>query len=559
MLLLAVLMLGALAMQLATPQIVRLFLDGAREGSPVADLTRLALIFLAVVISGQLVNSLGRYAGEDVGWTATNALRTDLVKHCLRLDMSFHKQHAPGELIERIDGDVNLLSNFFSQFIIGIISNLLLLCGVLVMLYREDWRIGLALTFFSVLALIVLNFTRGLAVKHLSRVRETSGKFYGFVGEHLAGTEDIRASGGAAYVMQRLYRFLRDWLKQQISAYKRHALMRTSAFFTFVLGNSIALGLGAWLFMRGKITLGTVYLILHYTELLSNPIQEIRNQLQDLQRATASIARVEDLFATIPLVQDGPGVELPQGPLALAFEDVHFAYEDGELVLQGISFGLQPGQVMGLLGRTGSGKTTIGRLIARFYDPDSGSVILGGIRASEATLSQLRRKVGVVTQDVQLFHATVRDNLTFFRKDVSDLQILSVLDELSLSKWLSSMPQGLDTILGSGGGSLSAGEAQLLALARCFLADPSLIVLDEASSRLDPATEQLIEAALDKLLKGRTAVVIAHRLETVNRADRIVILDRGRVLEQGDRSTLANDANSRFHQLLQTGIKEVLA
>lgn len=559
MLLLAVLMLGALAMQLATPQIVRLFLDGAREGSPVADLTRLALIFLAVVISGQLVNSLGRYAGEDVGWTATNALRTDLVKHCLRLDMSFHKQHAPGELIERIDGDVNLLSNFFSQFIIGIISNLLLLCGVLVMLYREDWRVGLALTFFSVLALIVLNFTRGLAVKHLSRVRETSGKFYGFVGEHLTGTEDIRANGGAAYVMQRLYRFLRDWLKQQISAYKRHALMRTSAFFTFVLGNSIALGLGAWLFMRGKITLGTVYLILHYTELLSNPIQEIRNQLQDLQRATASIERVEGLFATIPLVQDGPGAELPHGPLALAFEDVHFAYEDGEFVLQGISFGLQPGQVMGLLGRTGSGKTTIGRLIARFYDPDSGSVILGGIRASEATLSQLRRKVGVVTQDVQLFHATVRDNLTFFRKGVSDQQILSVLDELSLSKWLSSMPQGLDTILGPGGGSLSAGEAQLLALARCFLADPSLIVLDEASSRLDPATEQLIEAALDKLLKGRTAVVIAHRLETVNRADRIVILDRGRVLEQGDRSTLANDANSRFHQLLQTGIKEVLA
>jgi len=557
--LLALLMFGALGLQLLTPQIVRRFLDGAEGGAPLGQLINWALLFLLAVVLREVVNGAGRYVGEDVGWTATNALRTDLVKHCLRLDMSFHKSHAPGELIERLDGDVNLLSNFFSQFAIGIVSNLLLLLGVLVMLYREDWRLGLVLTVFTAVALLVLNYTRGLAVGKLAESRGMAGRFYGFLGEHLAGTEDIRANGAVGYAMHRLYGELRDWLRIHTVAYRLHALMRASGSFVFLVGNGLAFGLGAWLFLRSSISLGTVYLITRYTDLLKEPIAELRNQLQDLQRATASISRIERLFAEHSAVQSGPGVELPAGALSLQFRNVQFAYEDDQPVLRGVDLDLPAGQVLGLLGRTGSGKTTIGRLIARFYDPSQGEILLGGQRAADAKLPDLRRRVGVVTQDVQLFHGTVRDNLTFFRREVADEQIAAVLLELGLGSWLESLADGLNSVLPAGGAGLSAGEAQMLALARCFLANPSIIVLDEPSSRLDPVTEQRIERALDRLLRGRTAIIIAHRLETIQRADRIVILEQGQVVEQGERLQLASDTGSRLYQLLQAGIKEVLA
>jgi len=227
-------------------------------------------------------------------------------------------------------------------------------------------------------------------------------------------------------------------------------------------------------------------------------------------------------------------------------------------VLHDVSLVLQPGRVLGLLGRTGSGKTTLARLLTRLYDPDGGAVRLGGIDTREADIHTLRRSVGMVTQDVQLFAASIRDNLTFFDPEISDAEIAMALETLGLTDWVMNMAEGLNTVLEAGGGSLSAGEGQLLAFTRIFLEDPGLVVLDEASSRLDPATEQLIERAVDRLLADRTGVIIAHRLETVNRADDIMILESGRVVEAGPRAGLAADPGSRFAGLLATGIEEVL-
>jgi ATP-binding cassette, subfamily B, bacterial len=228
-------------------------------------------------------------------------------------------------------------------------------------------------------------------------------------------------------------------------------------------------------------------------------------------------------------------------------------------VLSELSFQLKPGSVLGLLGRTGSGKTTLARLIFRLYDPQSGCIEINGGDVRDASLEVLRRNIAIVTQDVQLFRASVRDNLTFFDRSISDEQILKTLEELKLGDWVRSLPEGLSTQLDTGSRSLSAGEAQLLAFTRVFLRNPGLVILDEASSRLDPATEQRLERAIDKLLQNRTAIIIAHRLGTVQRADEIMILDNGRVSEYGDRQQLATDVNSRFYQLLQTGMEEVLA
>jgi len=214
---------------------------------------------------------------------------------------------------------------------------------------------------------------------------------------------------------------------------------------------------------------------------------------------------------------------------------------------------------LGLLGRTGSGKSTIARLLLRLYDPSSGELYVGDVQPSKANLQELRQRVGLVTQDVQLFQASVRDNLSFFNPAISDAQMLTVLDDLELTAWLNALPAGLDTELTAGGGGLSAGQAQLLAFARIFLMDPGLVILDEASSRLDPATQQLIERAVSKLLQNRTAILIAHRLETVQRADDILILDSGQIVEQGARLALAADPISHFYHLLQVGLTEVLA
>jgi ATP-binding cassette subfamily B protein len=214
--------------------------------------------------------------------------------------------------------------------------------------------------------------------------------------------------------------------------------------------------------------------------------------------------------------------------------------------------------VLGLLGRTGSGKTTFTRLLVRLYDPTTGAIRLGGRDLRDVPLAALPARVGVVTQDVQLFHAPVRDNVTLFDPSVPDERIAALLDELGLGPWLRALPEGLDTRLAPGGGDLSAGQAQLLAFARVFLKDPGLVILDEASARLDPATERLLERAIDRLLAGRTAVVIAHRPASVERVDRIAILEHGRLVEEGPRADLAADPSSRFGQLLQAGLGEVL-
>jgi len=559
-LLLVLLLLGGIGLQLWTPLLLRSFIDTATGGGPLATLIQIALVYVIAALVQQGLQAYSGYLGEDLSWTATNELRVRLAEHCLRLDMGFHKAHNPGQMIERIDGDVTGLSAFFSQLIIGIASNLVLVVGVVLLLFREDWRVGIAMALFASLAVFAMLRVRSIAVPYMAAVRQSSALFYGFLGEQLNGLEDIRSNGATAHVMRRFYEPLKAWLDNDRKAGLGMAAIWVTTILTFAVGHALSLGLGGYLFYQGAITLGTVHLIFNYTELIRRPIEQVRTQLQELQKASASIIRVRDLLNRTAAVKDGTGRSIPAGPLSVEFDHLTFGYADansGELVLSDLSFRLEPGKVMGLLGRTGSGKTTTARLLLRFYDATSGEIRLGGIPVKEAPIANLRARVGIVTQDVQLFHATVRENLTFFDTSIPDAQIWAALEDLGLTEWVQALPKGLDTEL-EGSSGLSAGEAQLLAFGRLFLADPGLVILDEASSRLDPATERLIERAVSRLLEGRTGIIIAHRLGTIQRADQIMILEDGRILEQGDRERLAADPSSRFHRLLQTGLEEVL-
>ena len=558
-LLLGICLVTGIGLQLLNPQILRYFIDAAaKEGAPMS-LVIAGLLFVAVALLNQGVSIATTYFSEYVAWTATNALRSDLVAHCLSLDMGFHKARTAGELIERIDGDVDALSNFFSQFAVSLLSNMLLLLGVLVLFFYIDWRVGVTMTAFSAVAFLIMLYLRHRAIPFWKQQRQMSATFYGFLSERLGGTEDIRANGATAYILLRFYLLLRQWFPVFKRAIFAAANMGISSLFMFVCGSALALMLGAYLWSIKLITVGTVYLMFRYTDMLSQPLDEIQTQFQDLQQAEACIQRVKELLNAKPALQDHGRTPLPRGALAVEFRNVSFGYAAGEPVIRDLTFSVQPEKVLGVLGRTGSGKTTLARLLFRLYDPQAGEVCVGGVPVQAARLRELRQHIGMVTQDVQLFRATVRDNLTFFNRSIPDARILETLEDVGLFPWYCSLPAGLDSELGADGAGLSAGEAQLLAFTRVFLINPGLVILDEASSRLDPATEYLIERAVDKLLAGRTAIVIAHRLTTVSRADDILMLENGRVLEYGPREALVADAASHFYHLLQTGLEEARA
>jgi ABC-type multidrug transport system fused ATPase/permease subunit len=589
---LTILLFGSIALQLVLPQIMRGFIDTTLAGGAVETSARAGLLFIVVALVHQVVSVSAAYVGERVGWTATNALRTDLARHCLRLDMSFHNAHTPGEMIERIDGDITALTNFFSRFVIHLVGNLLLLVGAAIVLIVDEWQAGLVLSVYTAGVLFIVGRLASIAVPHWAAARQASADHFGFLEERLAGTEDIRSCGAMAYVMRRFYKLMRALMRKTLKAGLMVNVLINVQFMLSSVGQVVALVVGALLFRSGAITLGTAYLIFHYSQIIFwGPIMRMMFQVEDLQRAGASVERVRELLSvqtkigTVEIVDHvSPVLTTGYPALSVVFEGVSFGYdvdrqqaddedtETGELadvpekeaVLHDLSFSLQPGRVLGLLGRTGSGKTTIARLLFRLYDPDEGAICLGDGDGTPTDirhmpLAELRRRVGMVTQDVQLFHATVRDNLTFFDEGISDELILGVFRDLGMWEWYETLPQGLDTELASGGKGLSAGEAQLLAMARIFLQGPGLVILDEASSRLDPATERLIERALDRLLSAprRTAIVIAHRLRTVQRADEILILEEGRICEHGPRAVLANDPTSRLYSLLRTGLVDL--
>jgi len=555
---LATLVFSSIGLQLVNPQVIRFFIDATQARGPLRTLVIAAGLFIAIALVQRIVAFYATYVAENVGWTATNALRADLALHCLRLDMSFHKKRTPGEMIERIDGDVTALANFFSQIVIKVLGNAILIIGILLLLFREDWRVGLGLTVYSLLTVFVLSLLQNIAVSKWAAERQVYAETFGFLEERISGTEDIRAAGAESYVMMRLYQFLRRMLQTNRTADMMSNLTFASTNTLYVIGYTVGLALGAYLYSQKQVSIGAAYLIVFYIGMLSKPLESIREQVQDLQEATASMERVEELLHTQREIQETARAALPAGKAQVEFRAVSFSYDAQENVLQDVSFQLQPGKVLGLLGRTGSGKTTLARLLFRLYDPGAGSILLDGVDIRNLAPGDLRDHLGMVTQDVQLFHASIRENLTFFSKRIADDKIERLLDELGLGQWVQSLPDGLNTRLAAGGQGLSAGEAQLLAFTRVFLKNPGLVILDEASSRLDPVTENLLERAMDRLLQDRTGIIIAHRLRTVQRADEIMILEHGRVVEYGPRAFLANDPDSRFYSLLQTGLEEVL-
>jgi ABC-type multidrug transport system fused ATPase/permease subunit len=616
-LLLSALILAGIALQLLNPQILRTFIDATQQGGAAPLLAGAALLYLLVGLAQHGAGLATVALSLDVGWRATNLLRADLLRHVLRLDMPFHKTHTPGALIERVDGDVSALGDFFAQFLVRVVANVLLVAAILLLVLRTNALAGATLAGYVLLTLAVLWRVQRIGVARWHAAREAWSAQMGFIEEQYTGAEDVRGVGAEGFALHRLYGYMRTLTATARAGWMAQALGYAATNFLYVAGYALGLALGAWLYLQGELSIGAAFVLVYYVGMLADPLDALRDQGEVLQQATVGVRRVSELFRLQPRVQSGDRQTLPAGALAVTLAHVSFAYaderqEEGETGRQGdkergrqgewetgregergkegegetgesslstlqspnppiaqsfslpptlhdITLDLPPGRVLGILGRTGSGKTTLTRLLCRLYDPGAGVIRLGGVDLRTAPLPDLRRRVGVVTQEVQLFQATLRDNITFFDATITDARIEGALAELGLAAWVRAMPAGLDTPLAAGGRGFSAGEAQLLAFTRLLLRDPGLVILDEAAARLDPITEQRLEGAIDRLLRHRTGVIVAHRLHTLQRADDILILEQGRVVEYGTRAELAARPDTRFAQLLRHGLEEVLA
>lgn len=559
MMILLIMLLTSTGLQLLNPQIIKQFIDTAAEGGGLAGLIQLAGLFLVLAVISQLLTVAVSYLGNDISWLATNRLRGDLLKHCLRLDMRFHNVKTPGEMIERVDGDVTSISNFFAMFIVQVLGSFVLLAGILGFMVTVSLPITIVMAVFTLVSILFMVLIRDLGVNSSKKEREASASLFGLIEERIAGIEDVQANGNVPYVMNRFHRMMRAVFLKGRRAWMLRVVPWNTTVILFTIAVTAVLLLGVRYYLIGEISLGTLFLIYQYTQLLNDPIEMLGNQVQEFQKAKSGMLRSRELLSNRSEIVDGEQDQLPDGALGLEFEGVTFSYNKDKPVLKDITFTVKPGERLGIIGRTGSGKSSLSRVLLRLYNIDSGVIRVGGTDITKLKLPALYRRVGMVTQDVQLFDGTLRDNLTLFNNALSDDFILQTTERLGLRQWIDSLPEGLNTHLTTGGSSLSAGEAQLFALTRVFLTQPSLVVLDEPSSRLDAATETMLQAAVDQLMSQCTGIIIAHRLATLEQVNKIMVLGDGRILEFGEREALAQDPASHYARLLMTGREEELA
>ncbi|MFC5144786.1 ABC transporter ATP-binding protein [Streptomyces aureoversilis] len=551
-LLLAALLLAEILLQVSQPQFLRYFVNGALNRAAEGTLLVLGGCYLATALAGQTAAVAAQHCGVSVAWNSGDRLRARLVDQCLRLDADYHRRHPPGELLDRIDGDVTKLAGVLSRTVLDVVGQLLLMICVLAALCVLDWRLGLLYVPLWGASLPLLTRGFGRSMPELEAGRQAGTGLLGWLEERLSATEDIRANGAVPHVLRDLGDRLTAYTATAARAARAAVRWPMSVQALSQLSFVLALSLGTWLHQRRELSTGDVLAALSYVTVLRQPLSRITQQLGEFEEAVVSLRRVRRMLARRPGLADGTA-ELGAGALPVEFDHVTFAYPGGGNVLSDVSFLLPPGRQLGVVGRTGCGKSTLIRLLFRFHDPDKGAVRLAGHDTRTLRLTSLRGRVALVTQEVHILSGTLRDNLTLFDPSVDDRRVLRALDEVGLTPWYETLPEGLDTPLGGAGTGLSAGQAQLVALVRAWVRDPGLVLLDEFSSRLDPHSEQLLHSALRRFLSGRTAVIVAHRLQTLREVDQVLVLGESGPLEYGPREDLMAHPESELGRLLRAG------
>jgi len=533
----ATLLLGT-AIALAPPFLAKYALDDAVQ-SRGGRLTLVVVLFLAAGLANWGMAYAQTYLTGWVGERMLADLRSTLFEHLQRLSLGFYERTRAGVIISRLTNDVEALDQLVTDGVSTLIQSTLTLIGTAILLFVLDWRLALAtLTVIPVMSVGTVLFRRYSTMAYRA-VRERLGLVTAVLAEDIAGMRVVQAFTRE----QTNIRHFRE-VSERYRAANQQTVVLSGWYFPFVdllstVALAIVLGYGGHLYFDGAVQIGTLFAFMLYVQNFFDPVQALSQLYGTFLSATAALDKINDLLDEEPEVVDRPGArDLGQLAGAVRFEDVRFAYGRGDEVLHGIDLDVPAGSTVALVGHTGAGKSTIAKLLARFYDPTGGRITLDGTDLRDVTQASLRRQLGVVPQEGFLFAGSVRDNIAFGRPDATDDEILAVSRAVGADDFIRELEDGYDTELGERGSRLSLGQRQLVAFARALLADPRILVLDEATSSVDIGTERRIEVALHTLLAGRTAFVIAHRLSTIRDADVIVVLEHGRVVEQGSHEEL---------------------
>jgi len=519
-----------------------------------------ALAFVALVIS-TIAGYLMTRRLFTVSETALGALRSRTFRHIHDLSMLHQQSERRGSMVSRVTSDVDQISQFlqFGGMQLLLASGQLIVSTLVMLIY--SWQLTLVvLLAFGPAVVIIRLFQKRLAAVYRA-VREHTGVMLGAVAESVVGATVIRAYGVAGRTERRL-----DSSIESLQAAQQKAL-RTSvtSFSSGEIGAGLALAavvaVGTWMGVGGGLSVGELTAFLFLVTLFIQPVQIATDMLNEAQNAVAGWRRVLDVLDLDPDVADpdDQGVVLPAGPLSVEFRGVSFRYPGGPIVLAEVDLAIPARTKVAVVGETGSGKTTFAKLLTRLMDPADGSVLLSGTPLTSVRFSSLRSRVVMVPQDGFLFDATIAENIRFAAPALSDADLALAFEELGLSDWVAGLPGGLETPVGERGEALSVGERQLVALVRAYVADPDLLVLDEATSAVDPATEVRLQRALDLVTRGRTTVAIAHRLSTAQAADEVIVVDAGRVVQRGPHAVLLEDTDSIYAKLYASWLEQTRA
>jgi len=533
------LLIGVAALQLVPPLFQRAIVDGVIGERDLTQLTILVASLVGVYALQQLVTAGDLYLRHALGQRFIFDLRVHLYAYLQRLSLSFFERTSTGELMSRVTNDVNALESFVTHGAALTVVDLLRLLGAAGVLFWLDWRLALAVLAPLPVIAVALRYFNTRIRPIYRQVRNRLGDINARLQDSLSGIRVIQAFAGEERELERFAVESERYLEARVQGIRYWATFFPSMRFVASLGTAIVLGLGATMVVRGELTLGTMVAFLSYITSFYQPIHRLTEVDNVLQEAIAAGERIFELLDTASEVVDHPSAkDLGAVRGHVAFEHVSFRYGTGEEVLQDVTFEVRPGDMVALVGPSGAGKTSIANLISRFYDPVQGRVTLDGHDLRDIALASLRHHVAIVLQDTFLFNTSVRENLLFGNPNASDAELVTATKAAYANEFIETLPEGYETQIGERGVKLSGGQKQRLALARAILADPRILILDEATSSVDAEAEYLIQQALESVLRGRTSLVIAHRLSTIRNADKIIALEDGRIDEVGSHHEL---------------------
>jgi ABC-type multidrug transport system fused ATPase/permease subunit len=542
-------LLGVTAASLLPPYLVGRTVDEVQQGNT-SELIWLVSAFLAAGVLGVVLGYVQTYF---TGWTGERMLadlRELVFGHLQRLSLGFFERNRAGVIISRLTNDVEALDQLVTDGVTSLVQNTLILVGSAVVLFILDWRLALAtLVVIPAMGLATAWF-RKRSGRAYRAVRETLGAVTATLAEDIAGMRVLQSFTRERAAQDKFREVADTYRISNMQTVTLNGVYFPVVDFLSTIATATVLGYGGWLASNGDVSIGTLVAFLGYLTNFFDPVQQLSQLYNTFLSAVAALDKITDLLDEEPEVLDRPGaIDLPSIRGDVSFENVRFAYGRGPEVLHGIDLEVAAGTTVALVGHTGAGKSTIAKLLARFYDPTEGRIAIDGVDLRDARQHSLRRQLGIVPQEGFLFAGSVADNVAFARPDASREEIVAATTAVGADGFVSRLEEGYDTQLGERGSRLSLGQRQLVAFARALLADPGILILDEATSSVDVGTERTIELALRRLLHGRTAFIIAHRLSTIRDADLIVVLENGLVVEQGTHDELLAVAGGHYRSL----------